>query len=72
MTIGQGALMAASLVAVYLDTPYHRGPNPYARLAARIRETGQAEVIHRSWIEARMVNLHLPPGPLPRQRVMEN
>jgi hypothetical protein len=72
MIIGQGVLMAASLVGVYMDTPYHRGPNPYAQLAARIRATGQTEVIHRGWTEARLVNLYLPPGPLPRQRVMDH
>jgi len=66
---GQAAVMAASLAAVHLDVPQYRGPNRYVEMAARIRAAASAEVVYRSWAEARMVNLHLPPASFPRQKV---
>ncbi|HET6897745.1 MAG TPA: glycosyltransferase family 39 protein [Vicinamibacteria bacterium] len=66
---GQLAVVLASVASVYADAPRYRPRNAFPTVAAAARVAARGSVVHRSWPYARMVNVYLPPGPDPRQRV---
>jgi uncharacterized membrane protein len=67
---GHLAVQLASILVVYADSPEYRPPNRYPTMAAAARlAPSAATVTYRSWPEARMANLYLKPGAVPRQRV---
>ena len=66
---GQLAVVIASVLSVYADAPAYRPRNAYPTMAAAALAAREGTVVHHGWPEARMVNLYLPAGPTPRQRV---
>ena len=66
---GHLAVVMASVLSVYADAPVHRPRNAFPTRAAAALGAREGTVVHRNWPEARMVNLYLPAGPTPPQRV---